>query len=191
MGLQPSSAEDRLATIGEQLPSRAAAPGQRPGQGEIARIARNRSLLARLYPATLCYATGDRACPPLSQDSAPQTAEPDGATADSGPRLRRRSPRSEHARSRRALAWASPSTSEAVHLFEAPHSHDCAIDGGTGWRNSRILSAPATRRSPLRARALTARGGMGFSSEAIHFSEAPISHESAPQAAETDGALSP
>ena len=30
--------------------------------------------------------------PPLSQGSAPQTAEPDGPAADSGPRLRRRGP---------------------------------------------------------------------------------------------------
>ena len=64
--------------------------------------------LARLSPATLCYATGDRACLPLSQNSAPQTVEPSGATADSGPRLRHRGPRSEHVRSRRALAWAPP-----------------------------------------------------------------------------------
>ena len=35
VGLQPSSAEDRRATVGEQIPSRAAAPGQRPGQGEM------------------------------------------------------------------------------------------------------------------------------------------------------------
>ena len=39
---------------------------------------------------------------------AEQTAEPDGATADSGLLLRHRCPRSEHARSRRALAWVSP-----------------------------------------------------------------------------------
>ena len=38
-------------------------------------------------------------------------------TADSGPRLRHRGPRSEHARSRRPLAWVSPS--EAVHFSEA------------------------------------------------------------------------
>ena len=35
VGLQPSSAEGRRATVGEQIPSRAAAPGQRPGQGEM------------------------------------------------------------------------------------------------------------------------------------------------------------
>ena len=58
-----------------------------------------KTILARLSPATLCYATGARVCPAFSQDSAPQTAEPDGATADSGPRLRHRGPRSEHARS--------------------------------------------------------------------------------------------
>ena len=52
----------------------------------------------------------------LSQNSVPQTAEPDGATADSGPSLRHRGPRSEHVRSRRALAWASPSPSKAIHL---------------------------------------------------------------------------
>ena len=112
VGLQPSSAEGRRATVGEQLPSRAAAPGQRQGHGEMRGLGAI-ALLARLSPATLCYATGDRACPPLPQDSAPQTAEPDGATADSGLRLRHRGPRSEHARSRRALAWASPS--EAIH----------------------------------------------------------------------------
>ena len=32
---QALSAEDRRATVGEQIPSRAAAPGQRPGQGEM------------------------------------------------------------------------------------------------------------------------------------------------------------
>ena len=82
-------------------------------------------------------------------------------TADSGPRLRHRDPRSEHARSRRALAWAAPSPSEAVHLFEAPHSNESAPqtaepDGATAD------SCPATQRPPLRARALKARVGVGF-----------------------------
>ena len=118
-------------------------PWSKTGPRRDARIGRNRSLLARLSPATLCYATGDRACPPLSQNSAPQTAEPDGTTADSGPRLRHRGPRSEHARSRRALAWVSPSPSEAVHLFEAPHSHESAPqtaepDGATADSGPRL-----------------------------------------------------
>ena len=35
VGLQPSSAEDRRATVGEWIPCRAAASGHRPGQGEM------------------------------------------------------------------------------------------------------------------------------------------------------------
>ena len=35
VGLQPSSAENSRATVGEQLPRRAAAPGRRPGHCEM------------------------------------------------------------------------------------------------------------------------------------------------------------
>ena len=142
VGLQPSSAEDRRATVGEKVPSRAAATGQRPGHGEMRGLgAIALSSRASLQPpfATLPVTGHVR----LSQNSAPQAAEPDGATADSGPRLRHRGPRSEHARSRRALAWASPSPSEAVHLFEAPHSHESAPqtaepDGATADSGPRL-----------------------------------------------------
>lgn len=52
-------------------------------------------------------------CPsPLLGESAPQLAEPVGATAGSGPRLRRRGPRSQHARERRALRMGSRTGAE-------------------------------------------------------------------------------
>ena len=114
VGSQSSSAEDRRATVGEQIPSRATAPGQRPGQGEMRGLgAIALSSRASLQPpfATLPVTGHVR----LSPTSLHHRAEPDGATADSGPRLRHRGPSSKQARSRRALAWVSPSPSEAVH----------------------------------------------------------------------------
>ena len=129
--------------------------------------------------------------PSLSQNSAPQTAEPDGATADSGPSLRHRGPRSEHARSRRALAWASPSPSEAVDFFEAPHSHESAPqtaepDGATA-DSGLSLRHRGPRSEHARSRRALAWASPS-PSEAVDFFEAPHSHEPAPQTAEPDGA---
>ena len=106
------------------------------------------------------------------------------------PRLRRRGPRSEHAWSRRALAWAS--RSEAVHLSEAPLSRESAPqtaepDSATADSGLRLrLRGPRSEHARLRrALAWVSR------SEAVHLSEAPLSHESAPQTAEPDGVVSP
>ena len=91
-------------------------------------------------------------------------------TADFGPRLRHRGPRSEHARARRALAWASPSPSEAVHLFEAPHSHESAPqtaepDGATAD------SGPRLRRRGPRSEHARSRRTLPWASrsEPVHF----------------------
>ena len=88
-------------------------------------------------------------------------------TTDSGPRLRHRGPRSEHVRSRRALAWASPSPPGAVHLFEAPHSHKPAPltaepDGATADSGPR-----------LRRRGSFFRGSMKLSDFVSQSSAAP------------------
>ena len=125
----------------------------------------------------------------LSQNYAPQTAEPDGATADSGPRLRHRGPRSEHARSRRALAWVSPSASEAVYLSETPHSHESAPqtaepDGAIADSGLRLRHR-GPRSEHVRSRCVLAWVSPS-PSEAVHLFEAPHSYESAPQAAEPD-----
>ena len=193
--VQPSSTEDRRATVGEQIPSRAAAPGQRPGQGEMRGLgAIALSSRASLQPPfAMLPVTGHVRLSPkiLRHRRRAQTAEPDGATTDSGPRLRHRGPRSEHARSRRALAWASPSPSEVVRLCEAPHSHESAPqtaepDGATAD------SGPRLRHRGHRSEHVRSRRALAWASpspsEAVHLFEAPHSHESAPQTAEPDGA---
>ena len=120
--------------------------------------------------------------------SLPRFCATDGGTGRCRSRLwstpATQKPRSEHERSKRALAWAS--RSRAVHFSQPPLSHLC--HGGTGRRRSQLWSAPATQRP--RSEHARSRRALAWASRsrAVHFSQPPLSQDSAQQTAEPDGA---
>ena len=80
---------------------------------------------------------------PLSHESAPETAEPDGATTDSAPRLRHRGP--TQSMSAQGVRWHRlPDPRPDIYLRPSL-PRVCATDGGEGRLVSKSLSNRATR----------------------------------------------
>ena len=137
-----------------------------------------------LSPATLCYATGDRACLPpkiLRHRRWNRTAQQTILVHACDTEVPAQSMRAQ------SVHWNGLPPPRPYIFLRPSLPRVWATDSGPGRHNSRFSSAPATQRSPFKARALKARVGMGFPtpSEAVHFSEAPLSQESAPQTAHT------